>query len=430
MNICMVTNTYLPHVGGVANSVAIFCQDLKARGHNLLVIAPEFDATNEKNNARKEEEIDVLRLPAIQNFNGSDFSVRLPVPFVVDQAVNDFQPDIIHSHHPYLLGDTALRAAKQYRLPLIFTHHTLYEHYAHYVSGESDLMKQFVKHLSTEYANLCDHVIAPSGSVHQLIKKRGVKRPVSEIPTGVDCRLFEYGNGRDYRRQHGITENTLVVGHVGRLAPEKNMSYLAEAVIRFLERTTVSVFLCVGGGAAENEIKQYFEDQKMSDRLIMPGKQTGTTLVDAYHAMDVFVFSSHSETQGMVLTEAMAAGKPVIALDASGVREVVRDQYNGCLLPADSPPEIFATALEDFFRSSEKTATWSANARETAARFDRNRCAEKLLEVYAETIETVNHRDPLIDHDSSALDEVVQRIKAEWELASNKVISLIQAVRE
>ena len=429
MNICMVTNTYLPHVGGVANSVAIFAADLSAQGHNVLIIAPEFN-TFDNNDKERLPETDVLRLPAIQNFNGSDFSVRLPVPFIVDQAIHDFHPDIIHSHHPYLLGDTALRTAKQYRLPLIFTHHTLYEHYAHYVTGESALMKQFVKHLSTEYANLCDHVIAPSASVRRLIKKRGVKRPVSEIPTGVDCRLFEKGNGGSYRRQHGIDEDALVVGHLGRLAPEKNIGYLAEAVIRFMEKTPKAVFLCVGSGPAENEAKQYFDKKMLNNRLIMPGKQTGVSLVDAYHAMDVFVFASHSETQGMVLTEAMAAGKPVIALDASGVREVVRNEYNGCLLPAGTQPEIFAAALEDFSRSPAKAAAWSSNALETAARFDRNRCAEKLLGIYAETVESFNYRSDFIDQGSPGLDEVVQRIKAEWELASNKVVSLIHAVKE
>ncbi len=427
MNICMFTNTYLPHVGGVANSVAIFRADLEKMGHKVLIIAPEY--TNE-NKDKIEDEPDVLRLPAIQNFNGSDFSLRLPIPFVIDNAISEFQPDIIHSHHPYLLGDTALRMAKQHRLPLIFTHHTLYEHYAHYVTNESEVMKHFVIHLSTEYANLCDHVIAPSDSVARLIKKRGVTCPISEIPTGVDTQIFRRGNGEDYRRRLGINETAFVIGHLGRLAPEKNIDFLGEAVSEFMKDNPGSVFLCVGGGSAEDDLKRHFQEKTLSDRLFMPGKQTGSTLVDAYHAMDVFVFSSHSETQGMVLTEAMAAGKPVIALDASGVREVVEDDYNGRLLPADAPPDIFTAALEEFKTSPESNATWTSNARETADRFDRQRCARRLAEVYIKTIESVKERMEEIASDSVALDELVQRIKVEWELVTNRMTSFIQAVSE
>ena len=111
MKICMFTNTYLPHVGGVARSVSFFTEDLRRLGHDVLVVAPEYDDEG----GRFEDDEDVLRLPAIQNFNGSDFSVRLPVPFLIDEKVREFEPDIIHSHHPYLLGDAALRMARKYR---------------------------------------------------------------------------------------------------------------------------------------------------------------------------------------------------------------------------------------------------------------------------------------------------------------------------
>ena len=117
-------------------------------------------------------------MPAIQNFNGSDFSVRLPVPFLVDQQIDTFRPDIIHSHHPYLLGDAALRSARRRKLPLIFTHHTLYEEYTHYIAENPEKMKRFAAFLATNYANLCDAVVAPSESIRHLIIERGVSVPV------------------------------------------------------------------------------------------------------------------------------------------------------------------------------------------------------------------------------------------------------------
>lgn len=427
MKICMFTNTYLPHVGGVAKSVYTFQTDLERLGHQVLVIAPEYqgdDSANHRNNSS------VIRLAALQNFNGSDFSLRIPLPFVVDQAIADFAPDIIHSHHPYLLGDTALRAARKRRLPLIFTHHTLYEQYTHYVTAESDLLQQFVIHLSTEYANLCDRVIAPSRSVAGLIKSRGVDSPVAEIPTGVDSAAYRQGNGMAYRQKLGIPSDALVIGHLGRLAPEKNIEYLSAAVSDCIAETDTTCFLCVGSGPAAGPLEEHFSQKGLLNRLYMPGNQTGQALVDAYHAMDLFVFSSHSETQGMVLTEAMAAGKPVIALDASGVREVVQDAVNGRLLPADASPIDFAAVVKEMARHPETISALSENALQTAQNFDRKNCARKLTELYTKAIQAAAHSKKPVTFDSTILDEIAQRIKAEWKLASNKVAALRNAVIE
>ncbi len=143
MNILMMTNTYLPHTGGVARSVAWFSEEYRRQGHRVLVVAPTFPHA-------PAEEPDVIRLPAIQNFNGSDFSVRLPAPGLLVGALDRFEPEIVHSHHPFLTGDTALRVASSRNLPLVFTHHTMYEHYTHYVPGDSPPLRRLSERLATE----------------------------------------------------------------------------------------------------------------------------------------------------------------------------------------------------------------------------------------------------------------------------------------
>ena len=193
MRVVMMTNTYLPHVGGVARSVDGFSRALRDEGVRVMVVAPEFPGM-------ATDETDVVRVPAIQRFNGSDFSVRLPVPGLLDEPLERFQPDLIHAHHPFLLGDTALRVASARGLPLIFTHHTLYEEYTHYVSTESEAIKRFVIDLSTGYANLCDHVIAPSQSVAVLLQQRGVTSPITVVPTGVELDRFAKRSGRSVSR--------------------------------------------------------------------------------------------------------------------------------------------------------------------------------------------------------------------------------------
>ncbi len=426
MKICMFTNTYLPHVGGVARSVQFFTEDLRRMGHEVLVVAPTFPDVE----TLHEDENEVLRVPAIQNFNGSDFSVRIPIPFVIDEKITEFKPDIIHSHHPYLLGDAGLRAARRRLLPLIFTHHTLYEKYTHYVSQESEGMKRFVIHLSTEYANLCDRVVAPSESVAELIHRRGMNRPTEVIPTGVDTRFFGTGKGQAFRQEYSIPQNARVIGHLGRLAPEKNLDYLVEAVIEYVDSDPDAYFLVVGRGLSEEMIHSRFAERGLKDRLVMGGEMTGQKLADAYHAMNLFVFASKSETQGMVLTEAMAAGIPVIALDASGAREVVQDGENGRLLSGDASAEDFAGAVRDAFDDPDRMDRWREKSLQTAKAFSRASSAEKMVRLYTAAIQEAAEVYQTVAEEFESLEEIISGIKAEWDLLSEKARAVVNAVQK
>jgi len=413
----MFTNTYLPHVGGVARSVDFFARDLRRLGHEVLVVTPVYpgETENERNN-------EVLRVPAIQNFNGSDFSLSIVVPIHITARINNFKPEVIHSHHPYLLGDAALRHARRLECPLIFTHHTLYEQYTHYVPLDSEALKHFVIRLSTRYANLCNGVVAPSRSIADLIRSRGVTVSIREIPTGVDLAGFKNGMGGRFREAYGIPETQRVIGHVGRLAPEKNLEYLARAVAACLDGIN-GIFLVVGKGPSGGKMRRIFEDRGLADRLILAGEQTGQDLIDAYHAMDIFVFSSQSETQGMVLVEAMAAGLPVVALDASGVREVVTDRLNGRLLAGDAPVDVFAEAVADYFHSSKDRARWKKEALKTAHRFSRDRCVGELVQFYERLIKECptcrQEKDEI-----QSFEKLQRSLKAEWDLITEKAGAL------
>src|SRR3954463_8732615 len=222
MNICMMTNTYLPHVGGVARSVSTFAEEYRKQGHGVLVVAPNFDG---KPPSKRAEAI-VERVAAIQKFNGSDFSVRLPLAASLSDRLDAFKADIIHAHHPFLLGDTALRIASNKNVPIVFTHHTRYEDYTHYVPFDSPALKEIATNLPTSFANLCDGVIAPSESMARLIRKRGVEVPIKVVPTGIDVKAFASADGSGFREKYNIPARAFVVGHVGRLAPEKNLGYL------------------------------------------------------------------------------------------------------------------------------------------------------------------------------------------------------------
>jgi 1,2-diacylglycerol 3-alpha-glucosyltransferase len=406
MNILMMTNTYTPLVGGLEKSVETFTKEYRNRGHKVVVVAPQFE------NSPDDEE-DVIRIPAIQNINGTDFSMKLPVPGVLSEALGGFKPNIVHSHHPFLIGSTALRVAYKNNAPLVFTHHTLFEQNTHYLpAGDTDIMKRFVVTLSTGYANLADHVFAPSQSVVMMLRERGVETPIDVVPTGIDVDYYAKGDGSAIRGQFKISKDSFVIGHVGRLAQEKNLGFLAEAVAFYLKANPKAHFLVAGKGPLEESIQEIFKNEGVSERLHLIGVVQGQELVDVYHAMDIFAFASHSETQGMVLTEAMAAGTPVIGIDAPGVREVIKDKENGRLLFQEDK-RVFAEALAWFFSlpPAEKDKMCAA-AKKTADEFSITHCTDRALKLY----ESIRRRDSDRHDSDSKLGKTVRRIRAEWEM--------------
>ncbi len=408
MNILMMTNTYKPILGGLEKSIECFTRELRAERHRVIIVAPEYEGA--------EPEEDVIRIPAIQHFNGSDFSVQLPIPGALSDALGNFRPDIIHSHHPFLVGDTALRMASKYNVPLVFTHHTLYEENVHYVPGNEQALKRFVIQLSSGYANLADQVFAPSESIMRLMQERGVKTPIEVVPTGIYVPQFALGSRKTFREKHHIPHKSFVIGHIGRLAPEKNLEFLTRALLPFLKKNPHAHLLIGGKGPSEDAIKKILNQERLIGRLHLTGMIQGQDLIDAYHAMDVFVFASQSETQGLVLTEAMAAHVPVVAVDAPGVREVVQDKVNGRLLAHERIDE-FTVALQWIKEQPLSNIRKIKKAcRATAKQFSMQKSVQKALSIYISlAIDGFIRRSS----EESSWASTMRLIQAEWELVKN-----------
>lgn len=417
----MFTNTYTPHIGGVARSVAGLAEGLRELGHAVLVVGPEFAGA-------PAVETGVLRMPAIQQFAGSDFSAPVPVSRKLARELEAFEPDIVHSHHPFLLGDTALRIAAVRDLPVIFTYHTRYELYSHYVAQNSPALKRLVLSLALGYCELCDGVIAPSESMARFLTEHDVDVPVTVIPTGVEAARFDHGDGKRFRAELGIASDAFVVGHVGRLAKEKNLEYLTEAVRLFLAAHAQAHFVVAGKGDMAEPMKSAFATAGLGGRTHLIGAVEGEQLADAYAAMDVFAFSSHSETQGLVLAEAMTAGIPVVALDAPGAREIVGDGSNGRLLPADAPPDCFTEALRwAVARSDAERQTLKSAAKRTASLYSCAESVERTLSLYRALLEAHRRKKAI---DDSGWQNARRALATEWDLLKNAANAVGAAVAE
>ncbi|MBF0484382.1 MAG: glycosyltransferase [Candidatus Omnitrophica bacterium] len=372
MKILMMTNTYAPMVGGIEESIRSFTAEFEKLGHEVMIVAPECEGA-------PPDEVNVIRLRAIQNVNHSDFSMALPMSSLLPELMKTFKPDIIHCHHPFWIGDIALRLSSQFHIPLVFTYHTMFEQHMHYLPVQNEGVKNFIIELFAGYANLANQVIVPCESIRAILLERGVKTAMEVIPTGVDLQRFSKGDGNVIRKRLGIPFNVPVIGYVGRLAREKNLEFLSRSVVDYFKKDMKAHFLVGGDGPLKDEIKKIFDEQGVGRRLHLAGSLHGQDLVDCYYAMNIFAFASLSETQGIVLVEAMAAGVPVVAIDAPGVREVVKDGYNGRLIFQESQNNFLEALAWCLTQPEIEFQKMKQNAQATTKEFGADVSAKKML---------------------------------------------------
>lgn len=417
MRIAMMTNNYLPFVGGSALSVHRVSEKIRQLGHEVLVVAPEYDEQPEGESADE-----VYRVAALKNFNQTEFSLPLPLHINLLPRMVDFAPELIHTHHPFLLGDTALRITASLDVPLVSTHHTQYTHYLHYLPEQLPWMARFVQELATGHANLCDANIAPSQDIMEEMIALGVTSPIGVIPTGVDVDTFGKGDRARGRNALGLSPDSPILGHVGRIAPEKNLTFLLDAALLALEKHPQALFLVVGDGPSLEELRERAGQSSVANRVLFAGQKTDQDLVDAYHAIDVFLFSSQSETQGMVILEAMAADSPVVALDAPGVRDVVKDGENGRLIEEENL-EAFACAALEVLGNPTK---FRDGLQRTVDAFSLDTTTAQLVTLYERLVAQGRRGGTAVDE--SPLGEVQRRLQVELDLWRNRVDSVVVAI--
>ncbi len=409
MKILMMTNTYAPMVGGIEQSIHSFTAEFERLGHEVFIVAPVCAGM-------PLDEVGVIRLRAIQKFNKSDFSIALPMSNLLPELMKTFAPDIIHCHHPFWMGDIAVRLSSEYHIPLIFTYHTMFEQHMHYLPVQNEATKRFILDLFTGYANMVTQVIVPSESVRVILKERGVTTPIEVVPTGVDLKKFAKGDWKSIRERFGIPQKAVIIGYIGRLAIEKNLEFLARSVAQYLKKNVKAHFLVGGNGPLKEMIEKIFEEQGARDRLHLVGVLKGQDLVDCYHAMDIFAFASLSETQGIVLVEAMAAGVPVVAMDAPGVREVVKNGYNGRLVFVDNKNNFTAALSWCLKRSSQEIEQMKINAKATTKEFAIDLCAAKMIKVYKNVS---RHEHAWSESKITAWVSLSDKLKSEWGMFKN-----------
>jgi 1,2-diacylglycerol 3-alpha-glucosyltransferase len=399
MHIAYFTNFYLPVVNGVVRSVQSFRDALTAMGHNVFVFAQEDEY--------EDTEPFIFRYPSLRLPLSVDIPTALPVSAFVDQLIPKLKLDVIHTHHPFLLGQTAAAKARDHNLPLVFTFHTQYQEYTHYIPIPQEQVQEFLRNTvinwMREFMRKCQHIVIPSESMRSiLVNDYGLVDRFTVIPTGIDVTPYKKANGAALRGEWGWQDDTVIVS-AGRLAEEKNWTTLLQAFALALKKQRTLRLVLVGDGPQAEELRQLAAELDVSERILFTGKVPFEQIPAYLKAADLFAFASVTETQGLVTLEAMAAGLPVVAVTGPGTQDIVEDEAQGFLVQND--PQALSRGIVKLVKNSDLMSTFKTAALKKSRSYDNKRLARKMLKVYEQAIQdkkdglfvTVEDKTVLVD---------------------------------
>lgn len=385
MKIGIFTDSYKPYTSGVVTSINTFREELDRLGHQVYIFAPNYPNY-------EEEESNVYRYYSLPAPTNPDYTLAIPVYPGMRTLLDRLELDIIHVHSPFTMGRVGLHYAKRYGLPLLFTYHTLYDEYVHYVPVPQDWARDVTIKYSNHFCNQCNHIIAPSAEVANRLRYYRIKTPVTIIPTGVPLDRFKNGDGNWLRNNYNIPSANKILLFVGRLTREKNLEFLIEAFARLRESHAQTTLVLTAQGPLESELKRQVLSLGMSPEtdVIFTGALQFDTLVNVYYSADLFVFSSVTETQGLVLIEAMASGLPVVAVKANGVSDMVDNDINGKL--TSCTVDDFSAAIGEILDNPDLYERLKANALIKADKLSAANMARKMESVYEVSLIRNNRR--------------------------------------
>ncbi|MFM7319584.1 MAG: glycosyltransferase family 4 protein [Isosphaeraceae bacterium] len=364
MKLALITETFPPQINGVSRTLGQLADFMVAQGHELLVIQPEYQ--EKKSVLRKPSNLTIVSLPAIALPFYKEIVVPRPPYGVMRTVLNDFQPDLVHIATEAVLGYSALRFCRKKNFPVVSSFHTNFDAYAqHYrVSWLVPMVSRYLRW----FHNQTIETYVPSRTIINRLESIGFER-LKCWPRGVDARLFAPNRpgAAKIREELGIPKGAFVVGHCGRLAPEKNFEYLEQVFQKFLAIRPSDHVLVVGDGPSRNSLEMKLKsDPQIAGRIHFTGYKTGELLADCYSAMNAFAFASLTETFGNVILEAMASGLAVVALAEGGPVDVIQNEVTGTLLNSSAGPELMVKQLEEWSIHRDKTDAFGMAARDYA----------------------------------------------------------------
>ena len=378
MNILRLSDGYFPRVNGVSSSIRTFARELARLGHQVTIVAPDYGG------AEAHAEFELVRVSARTIFfDPEDRLMRRTALRAVERRLARRRWDVIHIHTPFRAHQLGVRLRARLGCPAVESYHTFFEEYAaHYFPWlPARLTRFFARHYSR---NLCcgiDHLFVPSAQMADVLHRYGIRTPASVIPTGVHLDEFRGGDGARFRREQSIAPEQPTLVTVSRLAAEKNIGFLLEVARALLPEFPRLAFIIAGEGPDAERLQRRAAELGLGEHVRFVGNlDRRTQLLDCYRAGDVFVFASPTETQGLVLLEAMALGVPIVSTAVMGTATVLKNAQSA-RISAENVAE-FAGHVAALLRSPDERGRLASFGLEDAAAWSAPALMRHVVELY------------------------------------------------
>jgi glycosyltransferase involved in cell wall biosynthesis len=381
MNILMISDVYFPRINGVSTSIITFRQELLRLGHRMMLVAPDYGQATA-------DEQHILRIPAYRvPYDPEDRIMRAKIILKQRIALKRERFDIVHIQTPFVAHYVGVKLAKELQVPRIETYHTFFEEYfAHYIPLlPNRLLRRAACLFSRRQCNNLNGLIVPSQAMYDVLKEYGITTPMRIIPTGINPHQFRKGKGSSFRASHGIAPNRPTLVHVGRIAFEKNIDFLLYVMQTLKQRFPDVLLIIAGEGPALPHLQQLGKRLGIAANLLFVGYlPRETTLADCYQAGDVFVFASRTETQGLVLLEAMSLGVPVVSTAIMGTKSILNADCGA--LVAEENVEDFAGKVTQILENHPLREKLAKAGKTYARHWGIEKSAQQLIAFYKDLL--------------------------------------------
>ena len=386
MKILFISDVYFPRINGVSTSIETFRHELRTLGHTVHLIAPDYHGSSS-------DESDIMRAPSRQiPFDPEDRLMKFGWVMEHLEKLRGKHYDIIHIQTPFVAHYLGVKLSRLLGIPCIETYHTFFEEYLHHYIPfvPKAIMGSVARRFSRHQGNSLDGMVIPSRPMMEVLRNYGVTTHAEVIPTGLKPESFISGNGDTFRRKYGIALDRPMLLFVGRVAHEKNIGFLLQVVDRVRKDIPEVLFLIAGEGPARVGLEHEVGKLGLSGNVMFIGYlDRNTELNSCYRSADIFVFSSRTETQGLVLLEAMAQGVSVVSTAEMGTRDVLREGAGVWI--AEEELEDFSGKVIKMLGNADVRASLGKAGREYAHGWSAGKQAERMHIFYESVIAHRSH---------------------------------------
>lgn len=333
LKILFVSDVYFPRINGVSTSIRTFVEQLQGLGHTVHLIAPDYACCTE-------DEAWIKRVPARSiYFDPEDKLMKFGSAMVLLPDLAKQNYDVIHVHTPFVAHYLGLKLSQKLGIPCVETYHTFFEDYLHHYLPwlPKVIAKGLARFISKRQCNSVDAIVSPSQPMLDVLRDYGVAVPAEVIPTGLQAHSFKEADGQAFRKKYGIPLDRPMLLYVGRVAFEKNIDFLLHMTKALLENQPNALLVVTGEGPAESSLHKLAKTLGIENSVQFIGYLDRATELNAcYQSADVFVFASKSETQGLVILEAMAQATPVVAIAELGTASLLVEGKGALIAPDDT----------------------------------------------------------------------------------------------